>query len=356
MRLPPRRSRRFAAIATIALLAWGCGDDDPASPPGEESLPGTDGPVFALAADDQFLYVGGAFRQAGSIDANRVVRWDGGDWSSLAPGLDDTVRALTLYRGRPVAGVGGSTIGARTGHVAIFEENGWAWGLDTSPWYVTSLALYRDSIITGTSMGLPATANSFSPLILFDGWSGARQPAWIRGAVTSLGSFGDHLIVGGDFSEAGDAYAKMAARWDGSAWTSMEQGLFFVPRAFATWNDQLVAGGTSGTSQPVSRWVGDSWVPLGGLFNGPVYALHEQNGALYAAGDFTDVGGTAVSNIAWWDGISWSDVGGGLSGEVRALALYGDRLIAGGEFQQAGEMTAQNVAAWNGESWSALEP
>ncbi len=345
---------RSLAAAAILSLVWGCGDDGPASPGKGTGERGIDGPVFALTTNGNFLYAGGAFGRAGPVEASNVARWDGDAWSSLAPGLEDTVRALTVYRDRPVAGIGGSIMGRRIGHVAIFEENGWAWGLDTSPWYVTSLAIFRDSIIAGTSMGLPVTDNSFSPIILFDGWTGARQPAWIRGAVTSLGSFGDQLIVGGDFSEAGDASAKLVARWDGTEWTGMGEGLLHVPRAFAMWNDQLVAGGGFGAAPPISRWVGNAWTPMGSSFDGPVYALIEYNGILYAAGDFTNAGGVSALSIAWWNGFSWQSAGSGLKGEVRTLAIYQDRLIAGGDFDIPGETVGQNIAAWNGELWSPL--
>jgi hypothetical protein len=346
----------FIAAAAAAVCLAGCGDDDPASPGAPEATAGTDGAVLALAAGDDFLYVGGAFERAGSAEAINVAKWDGADWSALGPGIEDTVRALAFYRGAPAAGVGGRASGARVGHVAVFEQNDWAWGLDTRPWYVTSLAVYRDSIIAGTSPGRPLTDNSFSPLVLYDGWTGARQPAWIRGSINSLGVFDDLLIVGGDFSEAGDRPAKRVARWDGSVWSGMDEGMLFVPRAFTVWNSVLVAGGGSGLVPAVSRWDGGEWHALGGAFDGPVHALIEFDGELIAAGDFAGIGGASTSNIARWDGIAWRELGGGADGPVRALALYRGTLIAGGDFDRAGDAEARNVAAWDGESWSALAP
>ncbi|MCP5109896.1 MAG: hypothetical protein GY953_03580 [bacterium] len=127
-----------------------------------------------------------------------------------------------------------------------------------------------------------------------------------------------------------------------------------MPRAFAMWNDQLVAGGGFGAAPPISRWVGNAWTPMGSSFDGPVYALIEYNGILYAAGDFTNAGGVSALSIAWWNGFSWQSAGSGLKGEVRTLAIYQDRLIAGGDFDIPGETVGQNIAAWNGELWSPL--
>jgi UDP-N-acetylglucosamine--N-acetylmuramyl-(pentapeptide) pyrophosphoryl-undecaprenol N-acetylglucosamine transferase len=56
----------------------------------------------------------------------------------------------------------------------------------------------------------------------------------------------------------------------------------------------------------IAAWNGSSWSALGGGMNGLVVALTVFNGNLIAGGLFTTAGGTACINIAQWNGISWS--------------------------------------------------
>src|SRR5712692_4457734 len=63
---------------------------------------GTDGPVSALTVvddgtDGQALYAGGLFTMAGGVPANNIAKWDGTQWYPLSSGMNDLVRALTVF-------------------------------------------------------------------------------------------------------------------------------------------------------------------------------------------------------------------------------------------------------------------
>src|SRR5712692_6157879 len=63
---------------------------------------GTDGPVLALTVvndgtDGQALYAGGLFTMAGGVPANNIAKWDGTQWYPLSSGMNDLVRALTVF-------------------------------------------------------------------------------------------------------------------------------------------------------------------------------------------------------------------------------------------------------------------
>src|SRR5437899_9743848 len=47
---------------------------------------------------------------------------------------------------------------------------------------------------------------------------------------------------------------------------------------------------------------------------------------LYAGGEFTTAGGSAVNYIAKWNGSSWSALGSGMSSTVFALAVSGSEI------------------------------
>jgi hypothetical protein len=123
-------------------------------------------------------------------------------------------------------------------------------------------------------------------------------------------------------------------------------------------------GGTGASG--IARWNGSSWSALGsGLTGGSVNALvvHDDGTGpkLYAGGNFSNAGGSPANRVARWDGSGWSVVGAGLNVSVRALAVFDEdgagpnppRLFAGGDFS-SGSGDPNRVARWDGTSWTGL--
>lgn len=190
---------------------------------------------------------------------------------------------------------------------------------------------------------------------------------------------GPALYAGGGFASAGDVLANHFARWDGSSWSSVGDGLSGSVTALAVFDDglgggpALYAGGffeTAGetTVNRIAQWDGTAWSPLGTGVSGSIpnvralAVFDDGTGggpAIYAGGFFETAGGVTVNNIAKWDGSSWSAVGSGFNGTVRALAVFDDgsgpALYAGGMFSATADGVPVNrVAKWNGTAWSAL--
>jgi hypothetical protein len=68
-----------------------------------------------------------------------------------------------------------------------------------------------------------------------------------------------------------------------------------------------------------------------------------------------------ANRIAKWNGSEWSALGAGINdegGAVHALAAFDDgsgpALYVGGEFSQVDGQPIYNIARWNGQSWSAV--
>jgi hypothetical protein len=120
-------------------------------------------------------------------------------------------------------------------------------------------------------------------------------------------------------------------------------------------NGDLVAGGQiSSTTGPrisnIARWDGSQWLPLGEGLNDRVEAIALlPNGDLIAGGWFTMAGNVPASHIARWDGKEWSPLGAGTNGQtVYALAvLPNGELAVGGRFTTAGGLRAGNFARWS---------
>ncbi len=124
-------------------------------------------------------------------------------------------------------------------------------------------------------------------------------------------------------------------------------------------NDQNGNLYAAGDFNYVAKWNGSNWSKLGGPidpFNNVVYSLAiDKNNNIYAAGAFTNVNG--VNYVAKWNGNSWSALGqlngskyfnGGITNIV--TDLNGQLFATGLLFKGNGFF----VAKWIGSSWSFL--
>jgi hypothetical protein len=91
------------------------------SPLGYSWNNGVNGSVYAIAISGSNVYVGGAFTQAGGVNAAHVALWNGG-WSALGNGLDSYVNTLTIVGTKIYAG------GAFTGRIALWNGSWFSLG------------------------------------------------------------------------------------------------------------------------------------------------------------------------------------------------------------------------------------
>jgi len=202
----------------------------------------------------------------------------------------------------------------------------------------------RISILTSTLIACAATSiaqctTAWAPL------GGLNQ-----GVRTLLVAKNGDLIAGGDFTQAGGQPANKVARFDGTQWRAMGNGLPWAVHALAELSDGSIVGG--GMFGGIWRWNGTSWSMLGSSvpYTWDICAL--PGGGCAIAGSFPMPGGY---HAATWDGSTWQGIGGGLNGDGLALARTqsGD-LIYGGAFTNAGGVPCNFVAKWNGAQWSPL--
>ena len=292
-------------------------------------IPG--GSVYALAANSNFLFVGGIFSTAGSTPARNIARWDGTQWSSLGtgtnPGVDNIVRAIAV-NGNDVY-VGGHFSTAN----GVAAERIARW--DGTQWH---------------ALGNGVSSAGFA-------------------LVYAITPDGGDVYVGGDFTIAGQVSASRIAKWSGAGWTPIGSGpgngVHWHVHAIALRDDEVYVGGvftrTGGIDVgSIAMWNGAQWSPLGSGVRGAqqsratVNAIVISGNDIYVGGSFTMAGDVAASNIAKWDGSRWSSLGSGMDRSVRALALSGGYLYAGGVFTMAGGVPARGIARWDGAQWSTL--
>ena len=185
-----------------------------------------------------------------------------------------------------------------------------------------------------------------------------------NGAVSALAvdAASGTLYIGGGFTHAGAVEAHGVAKWDGSAWSALGEGLEYGPSALAVAGGYVYAAGgfKFAEGRPVAgiaRWNGTQWEPVGAGLGGICYTLVAKGESIYAGGWFGTAGGIPAVNIARWNGTYWSALGSGVGndfGSVDALAFMGEDLYVGGDFSTAGGTTAGYIAKWNGTTWSGV--
>lgn len=269
------------------------------------------------------LYVGGQF-------LGGIKRWDRTGWNSLGVGVGGSVNNAfavdnngDLIVGGLFSGAGGNT----ASNVAKWNGTNW--------------------------------------VALGDG----EQSAGLHGAVTSLAfDQTNHILyAGGTFRYAikfGVYWGNLnyIAKWDGNSWdivgTNEDHGFnnYVASLAFDETNHTLYTGGSftaSGggieTLNHIAKWNGSVWSSLGNGLNDHVSNMVVgNNNTLYVGGTFTD----PVSYIAEWNGNedSWNGLGSGIDRNVFALTLdtINNRLFV----SKNNDAAPYNILQWNGSVWS----
>lgn len=342
-------------------------------------VPGADGVVEAAVVDGAGdLYVGGSFLTAGTAAANFVARWNGSEWLPLGSGLNDVVHSLAVGPDGSIYAGGSFTVAGGVPANSIAKWNGEEWsalgsGLEAGfPFtFVAAIAVSGENVYAG---GLFTVAGG-QPAAYVARWNGSSWSPMGQGVndiVYAMEFWNGHLYVGGSFNTAGGEPAPFLARWNGTDWSRVGGGLDYGVNSLVTWNGNLYAGGNfrwavdedgwQTAVNYVACWNGTNWSALGMGVNNTVVALAASASGLYAGGIFTSASRTPASAIARWNGSAWTALGAGIqsslagSRDVKALAADGDTLYVGGNFGSAGANASKNLVRWNGEAWSSIGP
>jgi hypothetical protein len=337
----------------------------------EGSQSGMNYMVQALAVDpDGILYAGGYFTSAGKLPARHIARWDGVEWNTLGGGVDSPVHALALDGEGGLYAGGGFTAAGGAPANCIAHWDGMAWrplgdGMaaeHASP-LVRALAVdARGNLYAGGDF-TTAGGSSVNYIARWDGsaWSPLGQGMNDQVSDLVVDSQGN-LYASGWFTQAGEVEVNGVARWDGASWSALGSGTGMVEALAIGPHGDLFAAGTfyippdSSNFHYLARWDGFSWQPLGAGIDHSSQALAvDHQGDLYSAGDFMEAGGAPARRIARWDGDSWSPLGSGigLEGDTSSIAVLAvderGNLYVGGQFTQAGNKPSAYLAKWCAE-------
>lgn len=332
---------------------------------------GTNATVYAITyAANGDIVAGGGFVVAGGNSANHIARWNGSSWLPLGSGVDNFVSAVAELPGGDIVAGGLFATAGGTSAFRVARWNGSTWssmGAGLNGEVATLAVTASGDLIAGGSF----TASGATQLGRIAKWDGSAWVPFAAGLDSKVAALkvlpnGD-ILAAGSFIFAGGVLARGIARWDGATWHAFGSGLGavgYLPSANAVEsmpNGDIIAGGRFTSAGGVScnfiaRWNGTAWSALGNGLSfgaatpdvGGLAAL--PNGDLIAAGWFAMAGGVAANHIARWNGTTWSSVGSGFAAGTSltlgtAIAKHPDgELLVSGGFTTSNGSPSPNLA------------
>ena len=227
-----------------------------------------------------------------------------------------------------------------------------------------------DSLYAGgvfTSAGGDGTAVSIAR---WDGsaWHSLEAPA-LNGGVDAIAVDGNKVYVGGVFTNAGgDRNADFVAVWDGASWKPVCSPVTASVLALQIIGRKLYIGGTFAdgagltTADKLLVCDLDTGIPSATVdasddINSSIYALTADSaGRLYAAGSFINMDQIPnADHVAMYDGTWHAMQAGAVDDITRSIASDGTNVYIGSDSVDiAGIAQADHVAKWNGSAWSAM--
>ncbi len=334
-------------------------------------LSGTFSYARALLEHNSELIVAGEFFSAGGVNSTNIARWDGTSWGALGTGLSGTtVRALATHKGELFAA------GLLTAYKGIAKWDGTQWTSVGNGLGNPALAETVDTLVSDGSNLFAAgkfTVAGTTPVANIARWDGTNWNALAEGITlpndpyalpgTRLFSFGGKVGVAGEFTRAGAANAFGVALWDGAAWSSVPGGCASGRvQALANYAGHTYAGGTfvragDAPAPYLARRAatGGDWepaTPSGTVTNGPIWALLPHAGTLVAGGDFTTIASVNANRVARWDGTNWTPLGTGMASGVGLARVQALAIHANSLIAGGKFSAASGVSAVNVALWN----
>lgn len=268
---------------------------------------GLDGIATSLALTGSQVWVGGTLTRAGSAPAAGLARWDGSQWfapPSPQPALSAVHAIAASDTDLYVAGSEGR----------VLHWNGQQWTqLGPSGPFFFRLAFSGQDLYVGGNF-LEIAGEQAIGVARWDGkfWralgnGSGPQPVWVDALhVDDLG----RIHAAGDFQPTQPNTARVG-RFSGTGWQLLGgtfyrgsnralnlrlhtmDGTLYVAGDFDRVDTQAIAG--------VARWDGSRWQPLGDGIPGSPRFLTSSEGRLYVVGLFGRAGGELSSHIAVWN-------------------------------------------------------
>jgi trimeric autotransporter adhesin len=276
--------------------------------------------VSAIAVAGGKVYAGGSFPRIGGVTAANIAVWNGSVWAPLGTGItggNARVSAI-VAQGDDVIVAGDFTTAGGVATNRLAKWNGTSWSGypgNSIPSAVTGLAVSGSDIYVTTQTTASDNPNYLS---WYNGttWAGLA-PGMGGHGLNSVVVIGSDVYVAGSFTSIGGVSANRVAKWNGVSWSALGGGLpqpqgqpgvveiaASGPNIIAVGDFTLAAGGPA---DGAAKWNGSAWVPLGnGLKGGTPSSVFSAGSEIYAGGFFTTAGCNQSPYFARWRETLWT--------------------------------------------------
>lgn len=313
--------------------------------------------LVAVQGANPRLFVCGSFTHAGGFGYGPLAAWTGSTWLP-------TAQYFSQEGGNPLLNV--MLLTGPPGAERLYAAGSFTKVNGMACWNVARLPL-----ASGVWERVPS-GNGVQPI---------QYNSTIRASAVFDGGNGPELVVAGNFDSIGGTFFNNIARWNGSEWLPLGTGIdggtgaFGSPDVYAleVWDDgtgpALFVGGDFGSAGGVpclniAKWNGTSWSSVGNGLNARVWTLKGVQApypVLVAGGQFTGSPATSlvVAGIAVWSGSAWSQFPGyPVASIVRAVAGFdsgtGLDLYLGTTGGFVGGIPDGGIQRFNGVTWSLV--
>lgn len=289
--------------------------------------------TYAIQRYGNWIYVGGAFQEAGNLNAPAFARWNGSNWDTV-PGAHmmpfDVIYDAAVYNNELYVCGSFDSIG-NTPANCIAKWNGITWQIVGNNYAFTS----------------PNLTLSLRKMEFYNGG----------------------IYVSGFFFDPSGNPCKLA-KWDGNAWIFFPNQLLGLGTVMdmKVYNNKLYLGGLFHTpanpnnGHSIISWNDTVWSGVGGGVqiivnqNPTIISMRVHNGKLFCVGNFEQIGGISAMGLGTWDGTNWCgyDTDFKNNGQfcgATDIAFYNDTMYLGGGYQTADGDTVNYVAKWIGGSF-----
>ena len=370
--------------------------------------------VHGIVVNGNNVYAVGEFSKVGTIAANQIAVWNGTTWARVGTGAGPqlvnqygdvqtgTVYAAAFLGGNlyvagdfnRIGGVNANGIARLNGNTWVALGNGVRIEHDFEPQFesgvVRALAVANNKLYVGGMFEWAGNINNANSLAVWDGTNWSSLGGGVTdddrfldpvGRVMAIAISGNNIYVGGNFDHAGNIDAKNIARWNGTSWSALGDGVTIeyeddirnvVKSIVVVGSNVYIAGEFDTAGDQVAhlfaRWNGTSWSALNNDKNFQDYdevnvLVAGPNNGVYVGGSFRLGGTHLISNAGLWTGTAWQALGQGATesmfintvGQIRAMAFDNNgRIYVGGRIGSVGGMPVNNIAMWDGTKWNAL--
>jgi hypothetical protein len=189
-------------------------------------------PIQSIVAFQDDVYVGGGFRTAGTVPFKGLARWDGSRWRDTGYGEQENAAegtAFAMAADDNVLWVGGYLYDSADYLIAegltSFDGTTWS-GFDHAlRGSVESIVLVGDDLYAGGWFNVALSGVILNNIGKWDGTKWDRMRGGTNGDVHGLYGVGSDVYAIGNFTKAGRTTLNGVARWDGTDWHPLGSGI-----------------------------------------------------------------------------------------------------------------------------------